>query len=116
MYLGGVASNLGLVLGEKGETREALEYLAQSIQTLVSLQGRSAFAREWLRDAHSRRAVILARERRFAEADWDWGQAIELSDRRSRDELCLDRATALARSGAHAPAAAIAKEVEGRSQ
>jgi serine/threonine-protein kinase len=112
--LGGADCNLGQAVEDAGDLPAAERWYARAVATLGGVlrkEPRHTFAREYLRNAHWKRAKLLARRGRPAQAVAEWDRAITLDDGPLRSHFRLSRAHSLAAAGDHARAAAEADEL-----
>jgi serine/threonine protein kinase len=110
LNLGKTYHNLGRNLSVHAQPQKAMEWHDRAIQILARLVARQPelpTAAETLAYAHAMRAYSQGQLRRFSEALADWDRALELEPGRPLLTRIL-RAEALARTGAHAAAAAEA--------
>jgi serine/threonine-protein kinase len=109
-HLGAAQGNEGNVWLDQRSFAEALGWYDRSIATLLEVlkrEPRSTLARSVLRNDYWGRADALVGMSRPAEAIPAFDKAIELTDEKSRPEVRLCRAVALARSGDHAKATEV---------
>jgi tetratricopeptide (TPR) repeat protein len=112
--LGGSYCNVGLVVEGRGEGAAALDWYSKAIATLVPVHRAEpphATGRRFLRTSCTRRAQVLMRLNRPAEAVADYDRALELDDGSARTSLRLGRAGALAQAGEAARALVAADEI-----
>jgi serine/threonine-protein kinase len=105
--LGDSYVKLGLLIQDNQQPEASLEWYGQAIHTLqavLATNERLVRARLALRDAHRRRAQVLTRLQRHAEAAKDWDRALELAAEPERLHMRLFRAAAWAQSGEPAKA------------
>lgn len=108
------AVNLAIVLRTAGNPLGALDLLARALRPLDTLsaeQRRGPAVNTALRDAYWRRAETLMDAGRHAEALEEWDRAIALAGKQQGQRWQFYRTVALARSGAHAQAAADAENL-----
>jgi tetratricopeptide (TPR) repeat protein len=109
------AANLGDL---ESEPSAKLEWYTQAIRKFEGIfagNKQHALAKEFLRGTYDRRAQVLVKVGRHAEAILDWDRAIQLAVGKERDEFHLARAVAQARTGDHRQASAEANELAGKA-
>src|SRR5262249_2306014 len=115
--LGGSCCNLGHLERDQGRPEPALPLYDQAVKvlgTVLARDPRQAVAREYLRNAHWGRAVVLDRSSRHAEAVADWDRVLELENGPNRTVFRMQRALSLARAGEPARAAPEIEALAGR--
>jgi tetratricopeptide (TPR) repeat protein len=109
--LGGSYCNLGHLLRNNGRPQAALDWYAKAIRTLAAVLAKDqplVTARQFLRNAHWGRAETLVQLGRYAESIRDFDSALEFTEGSDHEELRVQRALALLRSGQTAQAIAEA--------
>ncbi len=101
--LGCVQRNLGDLEQGSGKLDSALDWYAKAVATLETSPHRNqegTNSHTWLKDAASKRAMLLTGLKRFGEAIKEWNRVVEL-ERGQRAETRLKRAEVLARASDH---------------
>jgi serine/threonine protein kinase/tetratricopeptide (TPR) repeat protein len=100
--LGRSQVNLGTLQQSNQQPEKALQWYARSIKTLTQVLREvrvDATAQQFLRGAHTGRALVLDNLKRHAEAAKDWDRALELAPESERPAVRINRAASQARSG-----------------
>lgn len=103
--------NLAGLLGETGEQDESVKVADLGLQLMGKLPPTAvapSFAKLLNRNLRARRAIALTGLGRYGEAARDWRQAMKLDDGRMRMYFQVRISHALARSGDHTAAVALA--------
>jgi tetratricopeptide (TPR) repeat protein len=112
--LGSSYSNYGALFLQEGKPAESLEWFDLAIRVLKPVHEQSprdVTARHVLQASHLNRALAYDRLQKYAEADKDWGPAIELSPDAQRPAIRATRAGSRLRAGLVADAVAEAAEL-----
>jgi tetratricopeptide (TPR) repeat protein len=94
-----------------GKSEAALGAFAEAARTLNGLlqrEARHARAKQFLQEAHLKRALLLTKRNRHREALADWNGAIGVATGKRAEDLRFARAVALVHTGGHALATAEA--------
>jgi tetratricopeptide (TPR) repeat protein len=112
--LGGSYCNFGNLVRKEDNLVDSLHWYDLAIRTLTPVyqkDPRARTARVFLRNSHASRAEAFDRLQKRAEADKDWGRAIELSTRSEQSSMRASRARSHVQTGLVAEALAEAEEL-----
>ncbi len=116
--LGGSYCNLGILIRDRGQAADSLEWFARAIRTLTPVhkrEPRNVRARQYLRNSHWSRAQALDQLHKSAEAVKDWDRVIELSTKAEQGWFHALRATSLLQAGQAAEAVTEVAELTKQS-
>jgi tetratricopeptide (TPR) repeat protein len=113
--LAGTRVNFGHLLTKQGQGQNSLVWFAKAIamlEPMVKGDPRLVVERQFLRNAHLRRAEALAQLGRHADAVKEWDRVLEINaETHLQSFIRLQRALSLARAGEHAKAVAEANSL-----
>ncbi len=103
---------------EAGRVAESLSHLDRAVAQLRPLwesEQRNEYTRKALRESYRGRALAHERLRKVAEADADWGRALDLCRNDEADAVTVDRVRGKARAGRVCDALAEVAELRKRA-